>query len=136
MIVISKIVYPLPAADYTVAEVEAGPMKADMDEQDGEEEEEEGQIGDGMEKPSEYEDEAGEEEEEAAEGRETEGDAGEGEGEGGEQAEEGHEKVEAPVIVFQPKKRKLINQFNFCERAALTYTNPTRVNQCINRFSK
>lgn len=130
--VILEIVYPLPAADYTVAEIETGPAKVDMEEQDGEEEEEEGLIGDGIEKPSEYEDEAGEEEEEAAEGRDTEGDVGEGEAEGGDQAEEGPDKVEAPVIVYQPKKRKLINQFNFCERAALTYTNPTRVNRFIN----
>lgn len=40
-------------------------------------------------------------------------------------AEEDEGRVAAP----QPggKKRKLINQFNYCERAALTYNNPSRV---------
>lgn len=33
----------------------------------------------------------------------------------------------APQSRVGGKPRKLTNQFNFCERAALTYTNPTRV---------
>lgn len=37
---------------------------------------------------------------------------------------------EEPVVaapVSTGSKKKLINQFNFCERAALTYNNPSRV---------
>lgn len=99
-----------------------------MGDQEGEEEgeEEEGEGGLASERPD-YDDEAGEEEEEAGEDREG-AEADEEPAEAAGQAEdESPDKVEAPVIVHQPKKRKLINQFNFCERAALTYTNPTRV---------
>lgn len=47
----------------------------------------------------------------------------EGEGEG-----EVETNVEAPKPAAKGgKPRKLTNQFNFCERAALTYNNPTRV---------
>lgn len=37
--------------------------------------------------------------------------------------------VQQPVATASSsgKKQKLINQFNFCERAALTYNNPSRV---------
>lgn len=42
---------------------------------------------------------------------------------------------EEPVVVAAPvstgSKKKLINQFNFCERAALTYNNPSRVSKYI-----
>ncbi|XP_053675454.1 dynein intermediate chain 2, ciliary [Anopheles nili] len=48
-------------------------------------------------------------------------DEAEGEGEGQEQEEE----VQAPAEEEAPKK-KLTNQFNFCERAALTIANPSR----------
>ncbi|XP_035783632.1 dynein intermediate chain 2, ciliary-like isoform X3 [Anopheles albimanus] len=48
-------------------------------------------------------------------------DEAEGEGEGQEQEEE----VQAPQEEEAPKK-KLTNQFNFCERAALTIANPSR----------
>jgi dynein intermediate chain 1, axonemal len=59
---------------------------------------------------------------------------GEG-GEGGEPAEPAEvvepEQPEEPEPVAPPAtggpKKKLTNQFNFCERAALTYTNPSRV---------
>ncbi|XP_037903642.1 dynein intermediate chain 2, ciliary isoform X3 [Hermetia illucens] len=65
-----------------------------------------------------------------AEPEEEEGvgeDAGEG-GEGTEAGEAGEEEDEGRVAAPQPggKKRKLINQFNYCERAALTYNNPSR----------
>lgn len=36
------------------------------------------------------------------------------------------EEVEEPFIIL-PKTRKLANQFNFCERAALTMNYPSRV---------
>jgi dynein intermediate chain 1, axonemal len=43
------------------------------------------------------------------------------------------EQPEEPEPVVPPAtggpKKKLTNQFNFCERAALTYTNPSRVKQ-------
>lgn len=51
-------------------------------------------------------------------------DEAEGEGEGQEQEEE----VQAPQEEEAPKK-KLTNQFNFCERAALTIANPSRVSR-------
>lgn len=35
--------------------------------------------------------------------------------------------VAAPPVKETGKKKKLINQFNFCERAALTFNNPSRV---------
>lgn len=49
-----------------------------------------------------------------------------------EEPAEGEEK-EAPEAVEPEEemstvpKKKLTNQFNFCERAALTYSNPSRV---------
>lgn len=53
----------------------------------------------------------------------------EGEGEG--EAEMKVEVAKPPIKGGKP--RKLTNQFNFCERAALTYNNPTRVS--INRIT-
>ncbi|CAG9123998.1 unnamed protein product [Plutella xylostella] len=59
--------------------------------------------------------------------------AGEGEaGEGGEEAEteEKPEEIEImgedEIIEIKPRVKKLANQFNFCERAALTYNYPKR----------
>ncbi|XP_076260407.1 dynein intermediate chain 2, ciliary [Rhynchophorus ferrugineus] len=51
-------------------------------------------------------------------------DEGEGEGEGDAEPETKVETSKAPPKGGKP--RKLTNQFNFCERAALTYNNPTR----------
>ncbi|XP_055921105.1 dynein intermediate chain 2, ciliary isoform X2 [Eupeodes corollae] len=67
-------------------------------------------------------------EEEGVEGEEVIGEAeGEVEGEEGGDAGDGDApSKEAPGSTGGTKKRKLINQFNFCERAALTFTNPTR----------
>lgn len=46
----------------------------------------------------------------------------------GERTGEGEEVTDTPAAMpVASRKRKLINQFNFCERAALTYTNPKRV---------
>ncbi|KAF5304719.1 hypothetical protein FQA39_LY09496 [Lamprigera yunnana] len=66
----------------------------------------------------------GEEDEEEAEEEEEEGEGGEG-GREGETGEGGVEK-ETEEEGEGPKagKKKLTNQFNFCERGALTYTNP------------
>lgn len=64
-------------------------------------------------------DEADEKKEEKLEHDEDE----EGEGEG--EAEMKTELSKPPAKGGRP--RKLTNQFNFCERAALTYNNPTRV---------
>lgn len=58
-----------------------------------------------------------EEEEERQEGGEV--------SEAGELAEGGLTETEG--IVPSGKPKKLTNQFNFCERAAQTYNNPTRV---------
>lgn len=74
-------------------------------------------------------DDAGEEEEveeeDDEEGKGTEGDEGEGEGEQHRDDEE--TAGGARAVAVPSKKRKLINQFNYCERAALTTTNPKRV---------
>ncbi|KAG5883705.1 hypothetical protein JTB14_007424 [Gonioctena quinquepunctata] len=61
-----------------------------------------------------------EEEEPKLEEKHEEEDEGEGEGE----AEVKTESAKPPAKGGKP--RKLTNQFNFCERAALTYNNPTR----------
>lgn len=86
------------------------------------------------------EDQQGEEEEEEKEGEEEEEKEGE-EGEGGEPGEgEGEHVAEGDDVsrvdaddtvsrVTVGKPKKLTNQFNFCERAALTYNNPTRVHR-------
>lgn len=76
------------------------------------------------------------EEQEGDEEEEREGDEGEGgerEGEG-ERVAEGDEvsRMDAEDTVSRGaggKPKKLTNQFNFCERAALTYNNPTRVHR-------
>lgn len=68
-------------------------------------------------------------EEEEAEGDQGEEEAGEG-SEGGGEGEVGEIEEEIKdVAVGTPSgpKKKLTNQFNFCERAALTYNNPSRV---------
>ncbi|CAG4946849.1 unnamed protein product [Colias eurytheme] len=60
---------------------------------------------------------------EAAAGEEAVGE------EGGEEAapeEKGEEPLIEEVITIKPRVKKLANQFNFCERAALTYNNPRR----------
>jgi hypothetical protein len=61
-----------------------------------------------------------------------EGGGGEGEGEGEEEAEvvpEVETKITPGISDHSTKAgaKKLTNQFNFCERAALTYNNPFRV---------
>ena len=71
------------------------------------------------------------------EGEEEDGaeDEGKGDGaveegiEGEEAAAEGEEQADGRQsgVATGGKKRKLINQFNFCERAALTFTYPKRV---------
>lgn len=35
--------------------------------------------------------------------------------------------VDEELLEIKPRVKKLANQFNFCERAALTYNNPRRV---------
>lgn len=77
----------------------------------------------------------GEEQKEGEEGKEDaeleeEGEEGGGEGEaehGGEGDEVSRVDAEDTVSRAAGKPKKLTNQFNFCERAALTYNNPTRV---------
>ena len=66
-----------------------------------------------------------EEVEDEEEGEEGEGAEEEGEGEG-EHVDEGKGE-EGDEIVPRGPAKKLTNQFNFCERAALTYINPVRV---------
>ncbi|XP_035783629.1 dynein intermediate chain 2, ciliary-like isoform X2 [Anopheles albimanus] len=60
---------------------------------------------------------------ETGDGEEGERDEDEAEGEG--EGQEQEEEVQAPQEEEAPKK-KLTNQFNFCERAALTIANPSR----------
>lgn len=52
------------------------------------------------------------------------------EGEADGEAQEQEEEVQAAPEEEAPKK-KLTNQFNFCERAALTIANPSRVSSRI-----
>jgi dynein intermediate chain 1, axonemal len=68
---------------------------------------------------------------ETTENPETEGDEAEEPGEGSEVGVEPdepgeEEQKELPVGTPGGPKKKLTNQFNFCERAALTYNNPSR----------
>ncbi|EDV35959.1 uncharacterized protein Dana_GF12212 [Drosophila ananassae] len=114
-----EIGYPLPMPNYTVVEqreVEPG----DGEEGEGEDEDDGGGKS--------QKDDAGEEEEveeeDDEEGKGTEGDEGEGEGEQHRDDEE--TAGGARAVAVPSKKRKLINQFNYCERAALTTTNPKR----------
>ncbi|XP_044263378.1 dynein intermediate chain 2, ciliary [Tribolium madens] len=66
--------------------------------------------------------------EEETEAEEGEGDAeGEGEGEGEGESVRPDDEDEKPQTSGKPKK--LTNQFNFCERAALTYNNPMRTQE-------
>ncbi|KAM7343034.1 dynein intermediate chain 2, ciliary isoform 1-T1 [Cochliomyia hominivorax] len=104
--------YPLPAPRYSVVEIEA-PRKSEpaAEGEAGEEGAEDGE-------PAEGEEEVAEEEEEGREEEVEEGDLGEKEGE--------EVPAETAAVHTTGKKRKLINQFNFCERAALTFTNPKR----------
>ncbi|XP_013111502.2 dynein intermediate chain 2, ciliary [Stomoxys calcitrans] len=111
-----EIGYPLPAPRYSLMEAEAAGVKVG-EEGDGEGEDQEPKEGD---EPAEEPEAEEEPEEEAAE----EGAEGE-EGEAEKVEEEVVEAAPAPVATGG-KKKKLINQFNFCERAALTFTNPTR----------
>ncbi|XP_017027731.1 dynein intermediate chain 2, ciliary isoform X1 [Drosophila kikkawai] len=113
-----EIAYPLPMPNYTVVE-QREPEAGEGEE--GEDEEDEDDRGGKDAAPDEEE----VEEEDDEEGKGTEGDEGEGEGDGGEARDEDAAGAQrAPGA--SSKKRKLINQFNYCERAALTYTNPKR----------
>lgn len=73
---------------------------------------------------------------EVEEGLEGEEEVEGGEGEGADLGEEGEGDDEEKLDTMQEKggysprpgkAKKLTNQFNFCERAALTYNNPDRV---------
>lgn len=104
--------YPLPAPRFSLVEAEPVRKSDDMDaEAEAEADEEK------PEEDAEGEEEIGEEEEEGKEEAE-EGEVGE---------KEAEEVPEAAQMPTSGKKHKLINQFNFCERAALTFTNPKRV---------
>lgn len=51
----------------------------------------------------------------------------EGEGEGDAEGEAGRGEDDEAKGGVSGKPKKLTNQFNYCERAALTYNNPNRV---------
>ncbi|XP_036332518.1 dynein intermediate chain 2, ciliary [Rhagoletis pomonella] len=119
-----EIGYPLPTTADAFAneeEMQQPPPKGEEDE------EEEGEEKAGTQPTKEVEEEMGDEEAEA------EGEEEEAVEEGGAEAEaatadDGGGPAEAPATAPAPggRKRKLLNQFNFCERSALTYTNPRR----------
>ncbi|KAH8280411.1 hypothetical protein KR018_006582 [Drosophila ironensis] len=109
-----EIGYPLPMPNYTVVE------QRETDAGDGEGEEGEDEEEPKSQKDADVEEEEIEEEDDE-EGKGTEGDEGEG-GRGDDEEGVGAARAVAPTS----KKRKLINQFNYCERAALTYSNPKR----------
>lgn len=106
-----EIAYPLPMPSYAVVE-QREPVGDGEEEGEGESDERTE-----MNKADAAGDEAEEgEEEEEEEGKGTEG---------GAETEDGGGAIN--VVPTSSKKRKLINQFNYCERATLTYVNPTRV---------
>lgn len=114
-----EIGYPLPMPNYAVVEQRETVMEGE-EEGEGEDDEKD----DAGAKPAA---DAGEEEE----AEEEEDEEGKTEGEQateGEAAGEDDEQTGArPVVPASGKKKKLINQFNYCERATLTYVNPRRV---------
>ncbi|XP_030555011.1 dynein intermediate chain 2, ciliary [Drosophila novamexicana] len=114
-----EIGYPLPMPNYSVVEQRETVMEG---EEEGEgEEDEKSDVGSKHGHIAAEEEEAEEEEDE--EGKATEGEAATETEAAGEDEEQGgvQQAVSAPG-----KKRKLINQFNYCERATLTYVNPKR----------
>lgn len=119
-----EIGYPLPMPNYSVVEQRETVMEG---EEEGEgEEDEKSDVGSKHGHIAAEEEEAEEEEDE--EGKATEGEAATETEAAGEDEEQGgvQQAVSAPG-----KKRKLINQFNYCERATLTYVNPKRVSRTI-----
>ncbi|XP_037895321.1 dynein intermediate chain 1, axonemal [Glossina fuscipes] len=112
-----EIGYPLPTSAPRPSEIDIlrAQKAAALDGEEAEEAEgEEGEPGQKDERGPEEAEEEGEEEEVMDEGE-------------GERTGEGEEVTDTPAAMpVASRKRKLINQFNFCERAALTYTNPKR----------
>lgn len=106
-----------------MAEVGLAPSKEteEADEGEGEEADETASQKELLERDAEeVDDEIGDEEDED---KDEDGEATEAE-----PPTEGEEVVDYHAATpLAPKKRKLINQFNFCERASLTYTYPKRV---------
>ncbi|EDV55380.2 dynein intermediate chain 2, ciliary isoform X2 [Drosophila erecta] len=115
-----EIGYPLPMPNYTVVE-QRETDNVDGEEGEGEEDDDGANAKDGGVEDEDVE----EEDDEEAKG--TEGDEGEGEGEGeGAAARQEDDGPAQQAAAVSSKKRKLINQFNYCERGALTYSNPKR----------
>lgn len=112
-----EIGYPLPMPNYAV--VEQRETLADGEEEGEGEDDERDEMagGKGSAHAGEGEGEEGEEEEDE-EGKGTEG---------GTETEPADDGAGAVAMPASSKKRKLINQFNYCERATLTYVNPKRV---------
>jgi len=120
-----EIGYPLPMPNYSVVEQRETILDGE-DEGEGEgEEDEKSEVGG---KQSTADDEEAEEEEDE-EGKQTEGDQGGTETEPGADDEDGGGGGAQKPAAAPGKKRKLINQFNYCERATLTYVNPKRVSK-------
>ncbi|TDG50683.1 hypothetical protein AWZ03_002987 [Drosophila navojoa] len=113
-----EIGYPLPMPNYAVVEQRETVMEGE-EEGEGEDDEKD----DGGAKPAADAGEEEEAEEEEEEEGKTEGEqATEGEPAGDDDEQTGAR----PVVPVSGKKKKLINQFNYCERATLTYVNPRR----------
>ncbi|XP_030375419.1 dynein intermediate chain 2, ciliary-like [Scaptodrosophila lebanonensis] len=117
-----EIGYPLPMPKFSVIELrESEAVDAEEGQEEGEDEDRrsEGKLG------QEEQDSEGEEEED--EGKTAEGDGAEGEEGPAEAAADDEEPTEQMRMAAPAgKKRKLINQFNYCERAALTFSYPKR----------
>lgn len=116
-----EIGYPLPMPNYSVVEQRETIYDGEEEGEGEGEEDEKSEVGG---KQSTADDEEAEEEEDE-EGKQTEGD------QGGTETEPGVDDEDAPAgaqqaVAAPGKKRKLINQFNYCERATLTYVNPKR----------
>ncbi|XP_064543240.1 dynein intermediate chain 2, ciliary [Drosophila montana] len=116
-----EIGYPLPMPNYSVVEQRETVLEGEEEGEGEGEEDEKSEMGSKRGPAAGEEEEAEEEEDE--EGKATEGEAAtETEGGGDEEEQGGVQQAAAAP----GKKRKLINQFNYCERATLTYTNPKR----------
>lgn len=114
-----EIGYPLPMPNYAVVE-QRETLQEGEEEGEGDDDE---KIGVDAKPVPEGGDEEEVEEEEDEEGKQEGEHATEGEG----GAEEEERAGAQPAIPTSGKKKKLINQFNYCERATLTYVNPKRV---------
>ncbi|XP_030376775.1 dynein intermediate chain 1, axonemal [Scaptodrosophila lebanonensis] len=113
---------PLPMPNYSAVEAQEPVVEGDG-EGDGESDDE-NKSDAGDDKQGDEGETEGDDQEEEGKAADGEQEAEEGDGEAAVEDEEPADQKKA--VVSQGKKRKLINQFNYCERAALTFSYPKR----------